>query len=381
MQWTKQVASHFGGTRNGLAISWPKVIKDVGGLRSQFCHVIDIVPTIYEACGVKAPDVMDGVPQKPIEGVSLMYSFADAKAPTQHPVQYFELVGNRAIYKDGWMANTTPLRLPWLTAGEANPDDFKWELYNIDEDFSQANNLVDKYPEKLKELQQAFDVEAKKYNVYPLDSSFVPRFDTSIRPSLARGRNEFVYYSGMARIPEGSAPDFKNKSWTIAAEIEIPKGGASGVLATQGGRFGGWGIWLDESKPRFCSALSNQSKHKFVAKSEVPLAPGRHVVRVKFKYDGGGAGKGGTATLMVDEKSVGEVKVPQTLPARISLDETFDIGMDTGTPIIDDYDDKMPYAFTGTLHRIAVVLEPEKLSAEEQAKLQAIMAKAMMAVQ
>jgi arylsulfatase len=381
MQWTKQVASHFGGTRNGLAISWPKVIKNVGGLRSQFCHVIDIVPTIYEACGVKAPDVMDGVPQKPIEGVSLMYSFGEAKAPTRHPIQYFELVGNRAIYKDGWMASTTPLRLPWLTSAEANPDDFKWELYNIDEDFSQANNLVDKHPEKLKELQQAFDVEAKKYNVYPLDSSFVARFDTSIRPSLTRGRNEFVYYPGMARIPEGSAPDFKNKSWTVAAEIEIPKGGASGVLATQGGRFGGWGIWLDESKPRFCSALSNQPKHKFVAKSEVPLAPGRHVVRVKFKYDGGGAGKGGVATLMVDEKSVADVKVPQTLPARISLDETFDIGIDTGTPIVDDYDDKMPYAFTGTIHRVGVVLEPEKLSPEEQAKLQAVIAKAMMAVQ
>ena len=286
MQWTKQVASHFGGTRNGMVISWPAKIKDKGGLRSQFCHLIDIVPTIYEAAGITPPDVLNGVKQKPIEGTSLVYTFDDAKAPTRHPVQYFELVGNRAIYKDGWMANTTPLRLPWMTTAEVNPDDFKWELYNINEDFSQANNLADKYPEKLKELQAAFDVEAKKYNVYPLDSSFTARFDTSIRPSLTRGRTEFVYYPGMIRIPEGSAPDFKNKSWTAAAEVDIPEKGASGVLATIGGRFGGWGLWLDESKPHFVYALSNQPDHKFRVASNEPLSPGHHVVRVAFKYAG-----------------------------------------------------------------------------------------------
>ena len=177
-----------------------------GRPRSQFCHLIDIVPTIYEAAGITPPDVLDGVEQKPIEGTSLVYSFDDAKAPTRRPVQYFELVGNRAIYKDGWMASTTPLRLPWMTSAEVNPDDFKWELYNINEDFSQANNIVDKEPEKLKELQAAFDVEAKKYNVYPIDSSFTARFDTAIRPSLTRGRTEFAYYPGMVRIPEGFRP-------------------------------------------------------------------------------------------------------------------------------------------------------------------------------
>ena len=330
MQWTKQVASHFGGTRNGMVMSWPAKIKEKGGLRNQFSHLIDIVPTIYEAAGITLPDVLNGVEQKPVEGTSLVYTFDNANAPTRHPVQYFELVGNRAIYKDGWMANTTPLRLPWMTTAEVNPDDFKWELYNVNEDFSQANNIADKYPDKLKELQAAFDIEAKKYNVYPLDSSFTARFDTSIRPSLTRGRTQFVYYPGMIRIPEGSAPDFKNKSWTVAAEVDIPQKGASGVLATIGGRFGGWGLWLDESKPQFTYALSNQPNHKFRVTSNEPLSPGHHVVRVAFKYEGGGVGKGGTATLFVDEKQVGQGSIPQTLPARFSLDETFDVGADTG---------------------------------------------------
>jgi hypothetical protein len=377
MQWTKQVASHFGGTRNGMVISWPAKIKDRGGLRSQFCHLIDIVPTIYEAAGITPPDVLDGVKQKPIEGTSLVYSFNDAKVATRHPVQYFELVGNRAIYKDGWMANTTPLRLPWMTSAEVSPDDFKWELYNTNEDFSQANNLVDKFPDKLKELQAAFDVEAKKYNVYPLDSSFTARFDTAIRPSLTRGRNEFVYHPGMVRIPEGSAPDFKNKSWTVAAEIDVPQNGASGVIATIGGRFGGWGLWLDDSKPNFVYALSNQPDHKFRIASKEALAPGHHVVRLAFKYAGGGVGKGGTATLLVDEKQVAQGSIPQTLPARFSLDETFDVGSDTGTPIVEDYADKMPYAFTGTLAKLGVVLEPEKLSPEEQERLRDVLAKAL----
>jgi arylsulfatase A-like enzyme len=382
MQWTKQVASHFGGTRNGLVISWPARIKDEGGLRSQFSHVIDIVPTIYEAVGITPPTMLDGVKQDPLDGVSLVYTFDDAKAPERHSTQYFELVGNRAIYKDGWMASTTPLRLPWVTVGdEPNPDDFKWELYNITDDFSQANNLADKYPDKLKELQKAFDVEAKKYNVYPLDSSFASRADPAIRPSLTRGRTEFTYEPGMIRIPEGSAPDFKNKSWTVAADITIPDDGASGVLATIGGRFGGWALLLNDSKPEFVYAFSNQPQHKFRIASDQALSPGNHVVRFKFDYEGGGIGKGATGTLLVDEKPIAEGKIPQTIAIRFSLDETFDVGEDAGTPVVEDYADKMPYAFTGTLKKFAVVLEPEKLSDEERERLRKELSKALMAVQ
>ncbi|MCP3469999.1 arylsulfatase [Bradyrhizobium sp. CCGUVB1N3] len=381
MQWTKQIASHLGGTRNGMVISWPARIKDKGGLRSQFCHVIDIVPTIYEAAKITPPDMLDGVKQKPIDGVSFVYTFEAAGAQPQHTAQYFEMLGNRAIYKDGWMASTTPLRLPWVTLGaEPNPDDFKWELYNIAEDFSQSNNLAAKSPEKLKELQDAFDVEARKYNVYPLDSSFASRVDPAIRPSLTRGRNEFIYYPGMVRIPEGSAPDFKNKSWTIAAEVAIPQGGANGVLATIGGRFGGWALLLMDGKPVFAYALSNQPDHKFRVASDQRLPAGNHVVRIKFEYEGGGIGKGANATLLVDEKQVAQGHIPQTLPCRFSLDETFDVGQDTGTPVLEEYADKMPFPFTGTLKQFVVVLEPQKLSEDERRRLQEALAKAMAAV-
>jgi arylsulfatase A-like enzyme len=382
MQWTKQVASHFGGSRNGMVISWPARIKDHGGLRSQFSHVIDIVPTIYEATGITPPTVMDGVLQKPLEGVSLVYTFDDAKAPTRHGTQYFELVGNRAIYKDGWMASTTPLRLPWVTIGyEPSPDDFKWELYHVDEDFSQANNLAAMYPDKLKELQSAFDIEAKKYNVYPLDSSFASRADPAIRPSLTRGRNEFTYYSSMARIPEGSAPNFKNQSWAIAAEVNIPEKGASGVLATIGGRFGGWAFLMQDSKPEFVYALSNQPDHKFRIASSQPIPPGNHIVRFSFNYEGGGIGKGATGSLFVDGKPVAEGRLPRTIAVRFSLDETFDVGEDTGTPVVEDYADKMPYRFSGTLKKLGVVLEPQKLSEEERKHLREQESKGFMALQ
>jgi len=382
MQWTKQVASHFGGTRNGMVIAWPARIKDKGGLRPQFSHAIDIVPTIYEAAGITPPKVMDGTEQKPLEGTSLVYTFDNATVATRHNVQYFELVGNRAIYKDGWMASTTPLRLPWVTMGsEPNPDDFKWELYNITQDFSQANDLAASNPTKLKELQDAFDVEARKYNVYPLDSSFASRADPAIRPSLTRGRTEFTYYPGMVRIPEGSAPDFKNKSWAIAAEVNVPSNGASGVLATIGGRFGGWALLMQDSKPQFVYAYSNQPQHKFRIVSDQPLPQGDHVVRLAFRYDGGGHGKGATGTLFVDGKQVAEGKIPQTVGVRFSLDETFDVGEDTGTPVVEEYASKMPFAFTGTLKKFVVILEPEKLTAEEKQRLLQEEAKAHMSLQ
>ena len=204
-QWAKQVASHFGGTRNGLVISWPKRIQQTGQVRSQFCSVIDIAPTILEAAGVKEPAMINGVKQTPIEGTSLVYSFDNAKAPTHHKTQYFEMVANRGVYQDGWMANTTPLRLPWVARTESSPDDFQWELYHVAEDFSQANNLAAQYPAKLKEMQAVFDREARKYNVYPLDTAWRARGDVSIRPSLTRGRSTFTYYPGTIRVPEGGA--------------------------------------------------------------------------------------------------------------------------------------------------------------------------------
>lgn len=370
MQWTKQVASHFGGTRNGLVISWLAKIQDKGSVRSQFCHIVDIVPTIYEAAGITPPTVLNGAEQKPLDGTSLVYTFDNAKAPTRHTTQYFEMFGNRAIYKDGWMASTTPLRLPWVTIGsKVDPDDFKWELYNIGADFSQANNLAETNAAKLKELQDAFDVEARKYNVYPLDSSFAERADPSIRPSITRGRSEFTYYQGMVRIPEGSAPDFKNKSWAIGAEVTIPENGASGVLATIGGRHGGWALLMQDSKPEFVYAFSNQPEHKYRIASDAAIPPGNHALRFAFKYDGGGHGKGATGVLFVDGKQVAEGRLARTVGIRFSLDETFDVGSDAGTPVVEDYADKMPFPFTGTLKKFLVVLEPEQLTEEERKRL------------
>jgi arylsulfatase A-like enzyme len=359
-QWTKQVASHFGGTRNGLVISWPKGIKQAGGLRSQFSAVIDIVPTILEAAGVKAPTMINGVKQTPIEGTSMVYTFDDAQAPTRHPTQYFELLANRGVYHDGWMANTTPLRLPWAKVApgvpSANPDDFQWELYHVAEDFSQANNLAAENPAKLEELQAVFEREAKKYNVYPLDASFAERTDVSIRPSLTRGHNTFTYYAGTIRVPEGAAPDMKNKSYTVTAEVEIPKRGAEGVLFTQGGRFGGSGMLVLDGKPVFVHAFSNQKQHKYRVASNKKLAPGKHTIKFDFKYDGPGYGKSGTGTISVDGKQVAQGKIERTIPTRVSLDETFDVGRDTGTPVVEDYVNKMPFEFTGTLNKVVIEL-------------------------
>lgn len=360
MQWTKQVASHFGGTRNGLVISWPKRIAARGELRSQFHHIIDVMPTILEAVGVPMPVEIDGVQQKPLEGVSMLYAFDDAHAKDRHTTQYFELVGNRGIYHDGWMACTTPLRLPWVMSGaEPSPDDFKWELYHVAEDFSQANDLAAQQPEKLKELQGVFDAEARKYNVYPLDSSFVDRGLADLRPSNTRGRSVFTYHAGMIRIPEGSTPDIKNKSYRITADVVIPERGAEGVLATQGGRFGGWGLLVLKGKPAFVYALSNQERHKSRIASDQALSPGKHTIAFEFSYDGGGVGKGGAGLLTVDGRKVAEGRLEQTTPVRFSLDETFDVGEDTGTPVVEDYADQMPFRFTGTLEKLVIELKPK----------------------
>jgi len=363
-QWTKQIASHFGGTRNGLIVSWPARIKDKGGIRTQFHHVLDIYPTILEAVGVPAPSVLNGVPQKPVEGVSMVYSFDDGKAPSARRTQYFEMFANRAIYHDGWVACTTPAIAPWVMGGKLSVDDYKWELYNVAEDFSEAVNLVDKQPAKLRELQDLFWIEAAKYNVLPLDNSKVERFDVNLRPSLTRGRSVFTYYDGQTRIPEGAAPDFKNKSWRIGADVEIPKSGAEGMIVTQGGRFNGFGLYLLSGKPVFHYNLVGVARYSVAGPEK--LAPGKHVIMLDFKYDGG-LGKGATATITVDDKQVAQGRIERTIPFRMSLDETLDIGEDTGTPVSEDY--HVPFRFTGKLNRVLVRLTDSPLSPEDEEQI------------
>jgi len=365
-QWTKQIASYFGGTRNGLVISWPARIKDRGAIRTQFHHVIDVAPTILEAAGVPAPEMLNGVPQKPIEGVSMAYSFGDAKAPSRRRTQYFEMLGNRAIYSDGWIASTLPPVAPWVVGGKKpDVDGYKWELYHVAEDFTQAVNLADREPAKLRALQELFWIEAARYDVLPLDNSTVERFDVSIRPSLTRGRNVFTYFPGQIRIPEGTAPDLKNKSFKIGATVEIPAGGANGVIATQGGRFNGWGLYLLDGRPVFHYNLVGVQRFTFAGQER--LAPGKHQLLVDFKYDGGGLGRGGTLTLSVDGETVAQGRIDRTYAFRVSLDETFDVGEDTGTPVSEDY--KVPFKFTGTLERVLVRLAETALTAEDEAQL------------
>lgn len=361
-QWTKQVASHFGGTRNGLVISWPARIKDKGGIRTQFHHVIDIAPTILEACGIQFPAVLNGVPQKPVEGVSMIYSFDDPKAPSKRRTQYFEMFANRAIYNDGWVATTTPPVTPWDIFGKVpDVDDYQWELYHVAEDFSQAVNLAAREPAKLRALQDLFWVEAAKYNVIPIDNSRTERFDVATRPSLTRGRSVFTYFPGQVRIPEGAAPDLKNKSFKIAADVVVPANGAEGIIATQGGRFNGWGLYLLQGKPVFHYNLAGV--HRFTIAAKDRLTPGDYVIVADFKYDGG-LGKGAMVTITVNDKPVAQGRIERTTPFRMSIDETLDIGEDTGTPVSEDY--HVPFKFTGNLKRVLIGLTDHKLTPEDE---------------
>ena len=378
-QWVKQIASHFGGTRNGLVISWPARIKDKGGLRTQFHHVIDIDPTILDVCGLEQPSSVNGVAQKPIEGVSMAYTFDDAKAVSPRRTQYFEMGGNRAIYHDGWVAATTPLAPPWISivAGGDVINRYKWELYNIDEDFSEAVNLAAKYPDKLHDLQLLFYAEAAKYNVLPLDDSKVQRMRGGIRPSLVEGRTSFTYYPGNMRIPEGSLPDVKNKSWSLSAEIVVKKTGDQGMIVTQGGLFSGWALYLEQGKPVFHYNFVNEVHTRVAAAKE--LAPGKHTIAWGFKYDGGGVGKGGTGTLSVDGREVAQARIDHTVPGRFSLDEGLDVGEDTGTPVCEDYE--VPFKFTGKIEKVVVHLGQSKLNAAQQQEIRRMEREAKMAVQ
>jgi arylsulfatase A-like enzyme len=336
-QWTKQVASHWGGTRNGTIVHWPKGIKAKAELRSQFHHVIDVAPTILEAAGIPQPDSVDGIKQKAIEGVSMLYSFNDAKAAEQHETQYFEMFGNRGIYHKGWTA-VTRHKTPWLMVGEKVPrfDDDNWELYDTNKDWSQANNLAKQMPDKLHELQRLWLIEATRYDVLPLDDRGAERLNPDLagRPVLIRGNSQ-ILFGGMGRLSENSIVSIKNKSHSVTADIEVPASGAEGVIIAQGGNIGGWVLYAKAGKLKYCYNLLGI--HHFFVESDSKIPAGQHQVRMEFAYAGGGLGNGGTATLFIDGKRVGDGKVAATAAMVFSADDGCDVGQDTGSPVSPDY--------------------------------------------
>ena len=425
-KWMKQVPSQFGGTAQGVALSWPGHITDLGGIRRQFAHVIDIVPTILEASGIPAPDTINGIKQDPIEGVSMAYTWdnANANAPTRHTTQYFEMLGNRAIYHDGWVAATTPATTPWELSTKTPPDvitGYNWELYNVAEDPTQFNDLAAKMPDKLKQMQELFYAEAKKYNVLPLDNTTLARWNTP-RPDLTAGRTVFTYSGALSGVPKSAAPSILNKSWTITAEVTIPKGGAEGMIVAEGGRFGGYGLflsprfnWWDKAdvfrnlglgflalglllvwrgRSRNWSRLKMRMSHMVVILASLlvfavlitnmfaigrgkpvfiynlldlkrttwagpALGAGKHTIIFDFKSDGPGLGKGGTGVLSVDGKEVARNTMPNSTPITFPEDETFDVGEDTRTGVaMLKYRYDVPFKFTGNIDKLTFKLEP-----------------------
>ncbi len=376
-KWTKQIASHFGGTRQGMAIAWPNRIKDAGGIRTQFHHMIDIVPTILEAAGIQAPVMVNGIAQKPIEGVSMVSTWdkANANAPSKRQTQYFEMFGNRAIYHDGWIAATTPPAPPWLMGLAKMPDilnGYKWELYNIAEDYSENNDLAAKMPDKLREMQELFLVEAAKYNVFPMDNSVIQRA-LAPRPSATAGQTVFTYSGEMFGLDQAAAPNILAKSYTITAEVEIPRGGGEGMIVTLGGRFGGYGLYLLKGKPVFLYNLLDLERFRW--EGPQALSPGKHTIVFDFTYDGPGPGKGGTGILKVDDREVANKKVPHTIPFIITLGETFDVGIDTRTSV-DDKDYQVPFRFTGKIGKVTFKLGPTQLTAEDHKVMERALARA-----
>lgn len=336
-QWTKQVASHFGGTRNGTIVHWPRGIQARGEIRSQFHHVIDVAPTILEAAGLPQPTFVNGVQQRPIEGVSMAYSFNDPKAAERRQTQYFEMMGNRGIYHKGWTA-VTRHRTPWVTGQVqlAAFDDDVWELYDTSTDWTQAKDLAREHPQKLHELQRLWLIEATRYNVLPLDDRFAERANPEIagRPQLIKGTRQ-VLFGGMGRLSESSIVNFKNKSHAITAEVVVPPEGAEGVIVAQGGLTGGWSLYAREGKPKYCYNFYGVNLYTVAGTATIPA--GTHQVRMEFAYDGGGLAKGGTVTLYVDGQRAGEGRVEQTEPMVFSADETCDVGFEAGSPVTDDY--------------------------------------------
>jgi arylsulfatase A-like enzyme len=362
-QWTKQVASHFGGTRNGTIVHWPKGIKGKGEVRSQFHHVIDVAPTVLEAAGLPAPQFVNGVQQHAIEGVSMAYSFNDPKAAERHETQYFEMFGNRGIYHKGWTA-VTRHKTPWLLIGETVPafDDDVWELYDTTKDWSQAKNLAKDMPDKLHALQRLWLIEATRYNVLPIDDNVAARLNSDLagRPVLIKGNSQILFGS-MGRLSENSVINVKNKSHAVTASIVVPKEGAEGVIIAQGGNIGGWALYAHGGKLKYCYNLLGI--HQFYAESADKLPPGDHQVRMEFTYDGGGLGKGGIAALYVDGKKVGEGKVAATAAMVFSADDGCDVGVDTGSPVSPDYGSR-GNEFSGHIKGVQLAIAEDAKSAD-----------------
>jgi arylsulfatase len=353
--WTKQVASNFGGTRNGIVFHWPNGIKAKGEVRSQFHHVVDLAPTIFEAAKVPAPKEVNGVPQKPIEGVSMAYSFDAPKAPERRETQYFEIAGNRAVYHDGWFAGTVH-KAPWEGVPRHMLTEDVWELYHVDDDFSMARNLAAQNPAKLKELQALFTQEAIEHHVLPIDDRTIERFDPKVagRPDLMNGRMELTVYPGMIYMTENAFINVKNASFDLEAQVDLKQDGSSGVLLAQGGRFGGWAFWVNQGKPVF--SYNFLGLELYQVEGTRAVGAGKHSLKVAFDYNGkGGArGAGGTATLFIDGEKVGEGKVAKTHPNTFSLDDTADTGVDTGTPVDPAYGEGSKNAFSGGLKQVKI---------------------------
>ena len=381
--WFKQNASALGGINQNMVVSWPARIKDKGGLREQFVHVIDVLPTILEAAGINAPEMVDGIKQKPIDGTSFAYTFdaANAKAASKHKTQYFEMMGQWALYDEGWFLSTKVNRAPWDAFGPANPnplDNQVLELFNLTEDFSQTTDLAAKYPDKVKDMKAKFIAEAGKHEVFPMDASVAARI-VAPRPNITAGRTEFVYTTPMVGLPQGDSPLLLNTSYTITAEIDVPEGGAEGMILTSGGRFAGYGFYLLKGKPVFLWNLVDLERLKWEGPDT--LAPGKHTVEFDFKYEGlgpgtlafnnfSGVGRPGTGTLKVDGQIVDTKAMPKTLPMILQWDESFDIGSDTLTGV-NDADYRPPFALTAKLDKLTIKLNRPQLSPDDIKKLEA----------
>ena len=354
-QWTKQVASHWGGTRNGTIVHWPRGIESSGEVRTQFHHVIDVAPTVLEAAGIPEPKTVHGVEQRPIEGVSMRYAFDDVEAAERRETQYFEMFCNRGIYDRGWTA-VTRHSIPWVLVPELPPfADDRWELYDTNTDWSQAHDLGAEMPAKLEELKALFMEEARKYNVLPLDDRRVERFNSDLagRPVLITGNSQLLF-GGMGRLSENATINTKNKSHSVTAELHVPEHGAEGVIVAQGGEFAGWSLYVKEGRPKYCYNLFGLQRFYVEGGAEIPS--GTHQVRMEFAYDGGGLGKGGTVSLYVDGAKTGEGRVEGTVPMLFSADETCDVGSDTASPVSDDYTSEGS-RFNGTVEWVQIDID------------------------